>query len=62
MEGAKDTDGIDVTNVDLGPDFPYGIFVCHTAGDPAHALVSAYEDLGLTVDTTYDPRGRGDED
>lgn len=62
VEGARDTDGIDVTNVDLGPDFPYGIFVCHTRGDPAHALVSAYEDLGLTVDTTYDPRGRGDED
>ena len=56
IEGVKDTDGVDVTNVNLGPDFPYGLFTCHTDGKPAISVVVAYEDLGLEIDTSYDPR------
>jgi len=56
IEDVEETDGIDVTNVDLGPDFPYGLFVCHADGNPSIAVVVAYEDLGLEIDTSYDPR------
>jgi len=52
----NDTDGVDVTNVDLGPAFPYGLFVCHDDGKPSRLVVCAYEDLGLEIDTSYDPR------
>jgi len=56
IEGVEETDGVDVTNVNLGPDFPSGLFACHADGKPAIALVVAYEDLGLEIDTSYDPR------
>jgi 3-phytase len=56
IEGVEDTDGVEVTNVNLGPDFPYGLFSCHADGKPAIAVVVAYEDLGLDIDTSYDPR------
>ena len=56
LEGVKGTDGIDVTNVNLGSDFPSGLFVCHSDGNPAIAVVAAFEDLGLEIDTSYDPR------
>ncbi|UCF09982.1 MAG: phytase [Candidatus Bipolaricaulota bacterium] len=52
----NDTDGIDVTNVALSDEFPFGIFTCHDDGRPSIALVVAYEDLGLEIDTSYDPR------
>lgn len=52
----NDSDGVDVTNVDLGPAFPYGLFICHDDGKPAQPVVCAYEDLGLEIDTSYDPR------
>ena len=56
IEGVEETDGVDVTNVNLGPAFPYGLFVCHADGKPSIAVVTAYEDLGLDIDTSYDPR------
>ncbi len=56
IEDVEETDGIDVTNVNLGPAFPYGLFVCHAAGNPSIAVVVAFEDLGLEIDTSYDPR------
>jgi 3-phytase len=56
IEGVEDTDGVEVTNINLGPDFPYGLFSCHADGKPAIAVVVAYEDLGLDIDTSYDPR------
>jgi len=55
-EDVKETDGIDVTNVNLGPDFPSGLFFCHFSGDPSIAVVAAFKDLGLPIDTSYDPR------
>jgi len=56
IEGVEETDGVEVTNINLGPDFPYGLFSCHADGKPAIAVVVAYEDLGLETDTSYDPR------
>ena len=56
IEDVGETDGVDVTNVNLGPDFPYGLFSCHSDGKPAIAVVVAFEDLGLESDTSYDPR------
>jgi len=56
IEDVEESDGVDVTNVNLGPLFPYGLFTCHADGKPSIAVVVAYEDLGLEIDTSYDPR------
>jgi 3-phytase len=59
VAGVGATDGVDVTNVPLGPDFPYGIFAVHDdTTSPKAVQVCAYEDLGLAIDTGYwGPRG-----
>lgn len=51
VEGANSTDGIDVTNVNLGPAFSRGVFTAHSGS--AEVLVCDYGDLGLAIDTTY---------
>jgi myo-inositol-hexaphosphate 3-phosphohydrolase len=51
-----DTDGVDVTHGDPGPDVPYGLFVCHDDGKSSQPVVTAFEDLGLETETSYDPR------
>ena len=56
IEDVKETDEIDVANVNLGPGSPYGLLVCHADGNPSIAVVVAYEDLELEIDTSYDPR------
>lgn len=54
VAGARNTDGIDVTNVNLGPAFPKGVFVLHNGRVlPFPVELCAYEDLGLLVDTDY---------
>jgi len=54
VSGAQDTDGIDVTNVNLGSAFPKGIFTLHNgAPSKCPVLVCAYEDLGIATDTEY---------
>jgi hypothetical protein len=54
VAGARNTDGIDVTNVDLGPAFPNGAFLLHNGRIlPCSVELCAYEDLGLIVDTDY---------
>ncbi len=56
VQGASSTDGIDVSNVNLGPKFPNGVFALHE-GSTAVLLVQ-YEDIGLKIDTEYwNPRG-----
>ena len=37
VEGAEETDGFDVTSVNLGPDFPEGLFALHKQGRPLAA-------------------------
>jgi len=58
VQGVTNTDGIEVTNVPLGPEFPFGLFACHDDSDsPKPIQVCAYEDLGLSIDTeSWDPR------
>jgi len=51
VEGANSTDGIDVTNVNLGPAFPRGIFTAHSGS--SEVLVCDYGDLELPIDTVY---------
>lgn len=58
VNGASDTDGIDVTNVNLGPAFPRGLFTLHEG--VTAVLMCDYEDLGLQIDTEYwNPRNSG---
>jgi 3-phytase len=61
ISGVSGTDGVDVTNVDLGASFPMGILTVHNNSPSRKTVeVCGYEDLGLTVDTTYwDPRAFG---
>ncbi len=68
IDGASGTDGIDVTNFPLGAAFPEGLFVAqddlNIAPDENQnfKLVSwgaIAQALGLTIDTTYDPRTVG---
>lgn len=60
VSNASDTDGIDVINVNLGPQFPNGIFTAHTDKGSRPVLVCDYADLGLLIDTGYwNPRNNG---
>lgn len=61
VAGVKNTDGIDVTNVGLGPAFPAGLFAVHNDSLARKTIeVCAYQDMGLLVDTLYwDPRRAG---
>ena len=43
--GAADSDGIDVTSANLGPDFPHGLFVCHTNETPRPLLVTPWQNI-----------------
>lgn len=51
VEGATDTDGIDVCPANLGPKFPGGIFTLHNgAKAPYPVLVCDLRDLGLSLE------------
>lgn len=62
----KATDGIDVVNVGLGPQFPNGLFVAHdgTRRDKTNFKLVSWEriakatDPPLLIDTSHDPRKR----
>jgi 3-phytase len=58
VTGVTSSDGADVTNVSLGPNFPSGIFASHNDTPAAKTVeVCAYQDLGLSINTVYwDPR------
>ena len=65
VDGVNDTDGIGVTNVDLGPAFPFGAFLAqdgsNTGGNQNYKVVpwEAIANTGLptlTIDTGFDPR------
>ncbi len=68
IDGISGTDGIDVTNFPLGDQFPEGVFIAQDDlnidpdDNQNFKLVSwsvIAEALGLTVDTTFDPRTVG---
>jgi len=61
VQDADETDGMDVTNLPLGPGFPYGVFVTHDASPtPSRHRLTPFERiataLNLTTDSTWDPR------
>ena len=63
IKGAKDTDGLDVVNVPLGPAYPHGLFACHSAKvKRCPVLVTPWERISksveptLRIDTTVSPR------
>jgi 3-phytase len=50
IQGAEDTDGIDVHNANLGPRFPQGLFACHTgAEDICPVLLTPWEAVAEAV-------------
>ncbi|MEO7839326.1 MAG: phytase [Anaerolineales bacterium] len=67
IDGVNGTDGIDVTNFPLGPNFPSGVFIAQDGGNtdenaaknhnfklvPFEKIAGA---LNLTMDTSWDPR------
>jgi 3-phytase len=54
VSSVGNNDGIDVTNVSLGPLFPFGLFLTHDgSGSPYVIRGCRWEDLGLVVDTSY---------
>ena len=61
VQDADETDGMDVTNLPLGPAFPHGVLVTHDASPtPSRHLLTPFERvaaaLNLTMDSTWDPR------
>ena len=58
INGVTGSDGIDVTNANLGPAFPYGIFTAHNDSPSSKTVeVCGFEDTSLHVDTnSWDPR------
>jgi 3-phytase len=67
VDGTADTDGIDITNVALGPAFPQGVFVAQDGKNMEQGrkenqnfklvdLSQLAAALGLSLDTTWDPR------
>jgi 3-phytase len=60
IAGVDETDGIDVSNRNLGPAFPQGILLVHNGQDAAALTAVSWQDiasaLGLTIDTSFDPR------
>jgi 3-phytase len=54
VEGAEETDGIDVSNLNLGSAFPRGILLLHNNENEKKEILGCdYTDLGLPVDTEY---------
>ena len=61
VQDADETDGMDVTNLPLGPAFPHGVLVTHDASPtPSRHRLTPFERiataLNLTMDSTWDPR------
>ena len=61
VQDADETDGMDVTNLALGPGFPHGVFVAHDASPtPSRHLLTPFERIAtafnLTMDSMWDPR------
>jgi 3-phytase len=62
IQGARDSDGLDVCNAHLGTAFPKGLFACHTGDDRCPILLTPWDAIAgsiaprLTVDTTWERR------
>ncbi len=68
IDGVTHTDGIDVTNANLGPAFPFGLFVAqddrNDEGNQNYKLTPWHRIAGecpsLHIDTSWDPRKVGE--
>jgi 3-phytase len=63
VQKARETDGIDVTNANLGPHFPEGLFACHSNDEKKCPVLltpwgSIAKALGseIKIDTLWNPR------
>jgi len=65
IDQVSDTDGIEVTNFDLGPDFPLGLFVVQDGNNDddnqnfklvSWSVIANAMHPALTIDTARDPR------
>jgi myo-inositol-hexaphosphate 3-phosphohydrolase len=66
VDAARYTDGLDVTNVNLGPAFPQGVFVVHDGanegGDATNYKLVPWQSIArsvipmLQIDTSWNPR------
>lgn len=67
IDKVRGTDGIDLTNLPLGPSFPYGVFIAQDGQNYDGAILlndnfklvpfeTISQVLGLTLDTSWDPR------
>lgn len=45
IEGAEDSDGIDLSIADFGSGFPKGFFACHTGRVPRAVLITPWQDI-----------------
>jgi 3-phytase len=69
IDGVSDTDGIDVTNANLGGQFSSGVFFAHDNNNSGHPISNiklvSWSDVAdeitpnLIIDTTWDPRTVG---
>ena len=69
IDSVGDTDGIDVTNANLGGQFPSGVFFAHDGSNDGHSISNmklvSWADVAdeitpnLIIDTTWDPRSIG---
>ncbi|HMB59178.1 MAG TPA: phytase, partial [Xanthomonadales bacterium] len=68
IDGASETDGLDVTSANLGDAFPHGVFVVQdgrniTPEDRQNFKLVPWEDIaaafGLPLHSGYDPRSHG---
>lgn len=59
VSGASSTDGIDVSNVSFDGNFPQGMFLAHDGGAGIKAVPwqTIANSHGLTIDTSWNPRG-----
>lgn len=61
--GTSSTDGIDVTNMNIGSSYTQGLFISHNGGSAATLKPAAWNIIAtgtspqLTVSTSYNPRG-----
>ena len=49
IQGAKKTDGLDVSNANLGPQFPNGLFACHTGEGNCPVLITPWKNIAEAV-------------
>ncbi len=60
IQDVMETDGIEVTNVNLGDLYPSGFFLCHTDPEPSPVIGVAWDKIAkainLRIDTIRNPR------